>query len=93
MRRTELFQDTVVIVLINLPLIVDSGGHEGGVADIKKTLTFSDMFYEESWPVPHILISPTHCKVVCLRRVDVDGVQPHFFVTLLHHHQFTATIT
>lgn len=48
---------------------------------------------KQTRPVPHILISATHCKVVCLRWVDVDGVQPHFFVALLHYHQFTATRT
>lgn len=30
MRRTELFQDTVVVVFINFPLIVDSEEHVGG---------------------------------------------------------------
>lgn len=36
MGRTELFQDAVVIVLVNLPLIVDSGGREGGEGQTSK---------------------------------------------------------
>lgn len=40
--------------------------------------------------VPHVLIPTANSKVLRLRRVDKDGVQPHLFVPFLHNHQFAA---
>lgn len=39
--------------------------------------------------VPYVLISPTYSKLVCFGWIDKDGVQPNFFIALLHKHQFT----
>lgn len=102
MWRTELFQHAIVIVLINLPLVVDP--EQGAVTKrkkgkkIKSLQPFSICIVSETistrtttWSVPHILISSSHGKVLCLCWVDKNGVESYFFITLLHNHQFTAT--
>lgn len=92
MRRAELFQDAVVVVFINFPLIVDS--EERGVwwqTSKRRFDVFIHSLLMKARLIPHVLISSTHCKVMRLCRVDVDGVQPHLLVALLYNHQFTAT--
>lgn len=90
--RAELFQDTVVVVFINFPLIVDSEKRGVWWQTSKRRIdvVIHDLLMKVRL-VPHILISSTHCKVIRLRRVDVDGVQPHLLVALLYNDQFTAT--
>lgn len=51
----------------------------------------SDLTSSTAWHIPHILISPTNSKLMCLCWVHKDGVQSHFFITFLHNHQFTVT--
>lgn len=100
MWRAELFQHTIVFILIDHPLVVDPGGIPK--AEKKQTkllytgLVFPKhglLFFAEGTTAdfaPHVLIPTADSKVLRLSWIDKDGVESHLFVAFLDNHQFAA---